>query len=109
MEELKKRAAQLQARIQQAEARQRESDKKADDRVKVLTGAAILNLLKHGIAVHIDGPSDLIIALDGFLERQKDRDAVIGDGSGSEAFKRLTTKKEGHENKFTQQETMENQ
>ena len=43
LEALKLKRDQLNARIQQAEARQRATAKKADDRVKVLVGAAVLN------------------------------------------------------------------
>ncbi len=43
LEALKLKRDQLNARIQQAEARQRATAKKADDRVKVLVGAAVLH------------------------------------------------------------------
>ncbi|WP_228393685.1 hypothetical protein, partial [Pseudomonas helleri] len=42
LDDLKRKRDQLTAKIQQAEARQRATAKKAEDRVKVLVGAAVL-------------------------------------------------------------------
>lgn len=84
LEGLKLKRDQLTARIQKAEARQRSSAKKADDRVKVLVGAAVLN------SAPIPG---LLSMLDAFLTRPAERLAVLGeDGKGSEAFRRLVSK-----------------
>jgi len=87
LEGLKLKRDQLTARIQKAEARQRSTAKKADDRVKVLVGAALLN-------AHAKTPiPGLIDMLNAFLTRPAERLAVLGeDGKGSEAFRRLSRK-----------------
>lgn len=87
LEALKQKRDQLNARIQQAEARQRASIKKEDDRVKVLVGAAVLHQ-----QTQTQGKLPALLSLlDGFLERPRERLAVLGeDGQGSEALKRLT-------------------
>ena len=86
LEELKRKRDQLTARIQAAEARQRAGQKKADDRVKVLVGAAILEQVRRNQFQLID----LLQLLDGFLTRPGERAAVLGDdGQGSEALRRL--------------------
>lgn len=84
LEGLKLKRDQLTARIQKAEARQRSAAKKADDRVKVLVGAALL-------AAHAKTPiPGLMSVIDAFLTRPAERLAVLGeDGQGSEAFKRI--------------------
>ena len=84
LEGLKLKRDQLTARIQKAEARQRSAAKKADDRVKVLVGAAVLGKT----------PAPGLLALmDAFLTRPAERLAVLGeDGQGSEAFKRITSR-----------------
>ncbi len=88
LEALKLKRDQLNARIQQAEARQRATAKKADDRVKVLIGAAFLNEASHGRFQS----SDLLGVMNQFLARPAERLAVLGeDGQGSEAFKRLVS------------------
>lgn len=89
LDALKLKRDQLNARIQQAEARQRATAKKADDRVKVLVGAAVLNQQAH---LPTDKRADLLSLLDGFLTRPAERLAVLGeDSKGSEAFKRLVS------------------
>ena len=86
LEALKLKRDQLNARIQQAEARQRATAKKADDRVKVMVGAAVLN---QQTRTPEELPA-LLSLLDSFLTRPAERLAVLGeDGQGSEAFKRL--------------------
>ena len=86
LEALKLKRDQLNARIQQAEARQRATAKKADDRVKVLVGAAV----QHKQTQSPDERAALLSLLDAFLTRPAERLAVLGeDGQGSEAFKRL--------------------
>ena len=63
--------------------------KRADDRMKVLTGAAVLELLRTGQSVSLPDHRALIDLLDQFLVRPADREAVLGDGSGSEALRRV--------------------
>jgi hypothetical protein len=88
LDELKRKRDQLTARIQQAEARQKAAAKKADDRVKVLVGAAVLHQHKQSP----ERQSGLLALLDGFLVRPAERLAVLGEnGQGSEAFKRLVS------------------
>jgi outer membrane scaffolding protein for murein synthesis (MipA/OmpV family) len=88
LDDLKKKRDQLIARIQKAEALQRVNTKKADDRIKVLVGAAVLEQIQR------TGPDKmpaLLKLLDSFLIRPTERTAVLGeDGQGSESFKRLT-------------------
>lgn len=86
LEELKRKRDQLTARIQAAEARERANQKRADDRVKVLVGAAILERVKRGQFQLVD----LLGVMDGFLGRPTERQAVLGaDGRGSEALHRI--------------------
>lgn len=64
--------------------------KRADDRVKVLTGAWLAAELAAGRPVALDDPGALLAALDGWLTRPGERDAVLGpDGQGSDAFRRV--------------------
>jgi len=86
LEELKRKRDQLTARIQQAEARQKASVKKVDDRIKILVGAAVL----HQQSQAGTDPGALLALLNSFLTRPAERLAVLGeDGKGSEAFQRL--------------------
>ena len=88
LDDLKRKRDQLTAKIQKAEARQRATAKKADDRVKVLVGAAVL----HQQTQSTDKRDALLTLLDCFLTRPAERLAVLGkDGQGSEAFKRLVS------------------
>jgi hypothetical protein len=88
LDALKLKRDQLNARIQQAEARQRATAKKADDRVKVLVGAAVLHQQTQSTEKRVA----LLSLLDSFLTRPPERLAVLGeDGQGSEAFKRLVS------------------
>lgn len=88
LDDLKRKRDQLTARIQKAEAQQRASAKKEDDRVKVLVGAAVL----HQQTQSPDKRAVLMALLDGFLTRPAERLAVLGeDGQGSDAFKRLVS------------------
>ena len=92
VEELKKKRDQISARIQKAEALQRDNDSKAETKVKVLVGAAILNAIKNGSNSE-KTMNWLLQNLQSFLTRDRDRAAVLGsDGTGSEAFKRLSQK-----------------
>lgn len=88
LDELKRKRDQLTAKIQKAEARQRATAKKADDRVKILIGAAILD-------AHSRQPvPGLLDLMDRFLTRPTERLAVLGeDKAGSDVFKRLTERK----------------
>lgn len=91
IEELKVKRDQLNARIQKAEARAKATEKKSDDRVKVLVGAAVLNAIKCGQAVSVQRREDLVQMMQEFLTRASERDAVLGeDGHGSDALRRLT-------------------
>lgn len=86
IDSLKAKRDQIAAQIQAAEARLRAGQKKADDRVKVLVGAAILEEVKAGRFQLVD----LLGVLDQFLARPGERDAVLGkDGQGSESLRRL--------------------
>ncbi|MAD73130.1 MAG: hypothetical protein CL973_05005 [Euryarchaeota archaeon] len=62
--------------------------KRADDRVKVLTGAAVLELLRTGQSVNLPDQQALLDLMGQFLIRPSDREAVLGAGSGSEALHR---------------------
>lgn len=64
--------------------------KRQDDRVKVLIGAWIGTELSAGRPVALEGPTALLEALDGFLVRPGEREAIFGeDGHGSAAFHRV--------------------
>ncbi|RMO46460.1 MULTISPECIES: hypothetical protein [Pseudomonas syringae group] len=88
LEYLKRKRDQLTARIQQAEARQKATTKKAEDRIKVLVGAAVLHQHTKSPAKH----GELLELMNSFLTRPAERQAVLGpDGQGSEEFKRLVS------------------
>ena len=90
LDDLKRKRDQLTAKIQQAEARQKATAKKAEDRVKVLVGAAVL----HQQTQSIDKRAALLSLLDGFLTRPAERLAVLGeDGQGSDVFKKMINHK----------------
>ncbi len=66
-------------------------DKRADDRVKVLVGAAVLFTIQQGHAVDLKDSTALLALMSAFLTRPQERDAVLGaDGLGSPAFHRCT-------------------
>ena len=70
---------------------ERKSAKRADDRVKVLVGAAILYAVQQGHAVDLKDSTALLALMSAFLTRPQERDAVLGeDGQGSAAFHRCT-------------------
>ncbi len=70
--------------------RDRADQKRQDDRVKVLVGAAVLELLKAGQQVSLPGSQALLELMTQFLIRPSDREAVLGDdGRGSEALRRV--------------------
>ncbi|MGP5450887.1 hypothetical protein ACTXOX_24380 [Pseudomonas helleri] len=86
LDDLKRKRDQLTAKIQQAEARQRATAKKAEDRVKILVGAAVLNQHTQSTDKH----AALLTLLDSFLTRPAERLAVLGeDGQGSDALKKM--------------------
>ncbi len=90
LDDLKRKRDQLTAKIQQAEARQRATAKKAEDRVKVLVGAATLDHLKRTGTLPAGGINDLLLLMDGFLTRSTERTAILGSNKrGSEAFHRV--------------------
>ena len=90
LEDLKVKRDQLTARIQKAEARARATQKKAEDRIKILTGAMLLERVRNGQT----NPAELLADLRQFLERESERAAVLGeDGQGSETLRRLITPK----------------
>ena len=92
LDDLKRKRDQLTAKIQQAEARQRATTKKAEDRVKVLVGAAVL----HQQAKSTDKHAALLTLLDSFLTRPAERLAVLGeDGQGSEILKKMISNTAG--------------
>lgn len=93
LEDLKIRRDQLTARIQKAEARARATQKKAEDRIKILVGAMLLERVRDG-KTH---PDDLLADLRTFLERESERAAVLGEkGQGSETLLRLITPAANH-------------
>lgn len=86
LEALKLKRDQLTARIQKAENLARANNSKEENRVKILVGAAVLHNLKKNPAEL----KELLADLDGFLLRDSERLAVLGeDGKGSDALKRL--------------------
>jgi len=88
LEELKRKRDQLTAKIQQAEARQKATAKKAEDRIKILVGAAVLNQQTQST----EKRAALLSLLDSFLTRPAERLAVLGEnGKGSDAFLRLVS------------------
>lgn len=87
LEKLKQQKAKIDRQIALAMAAERKSQKREDDRVKVLVGAMLLDQIKR----NGEGLDALLARLGGFLERPTERVAVLGqDGKGSEALRRLT-------------------
>lgn len=69
---------------------ERISKKRQDDRCKVLVGALVGSQMSSGRKVLLDDHLALLRALDAFLERSGEREAVLGThGAGSEAFHRV--------------------
>lgn len=86
LEELKKKRDQLNARIEQQEARLKQEHRKQDDNVKVLLGVTIAQMVRTNRMQLVD----LLGVLDEHLERPRDRLAVLGeDGQGSAALHRV--------------------
>lgn len=64
--------------------------KRQDDRCKVLVGALVGQWMSTGRSVLLHDQNALLAALNVFLIRPAERDAVLGeDGTGSEAFQRV--------------------
>lgn len=92
LEDLKTKRDQLNARIQAAESRARAAEKKAQDRIKVLVGAAVLESIRGGQSLTVQHPAELVALMDEFLIRPTERAAVLGEnGAGSDTFQGLTT------------------
>lgn len=66
------------------------TQKRADDRCKVIVGALVGAALISGRSVLLNDQRALIDALEAFLVRPTEREAILGaDGTGSEAFHRV--------------------
>uniref|UniRef100_UPI00371B36CD mobilization protein n=1 Tax=Streptomyces parvus TaxID=66428 RepID=UPI00371B36CD len=92
LEKLKQQKARIDRQIALAMAAERKTLKREDDRVKVLVGAAILEQVKRN-QFQLD---DLLGVMDGFLARDTERAAVLGEGgTGSKALLRLTGREAG--------------
>ena len=92
IDSLKAKRDQITAQIQAAEARLKAGQKKADDRVKILVGAAILEQIKRGGVLSLP---QLLQVMGDFLARPSEREAVLGkDGQGSESLRRLVSEGE---------------
>jgi large subunit ribosomal protein L7/L12 len=88
LEKLKQQKAKIDRQIALAMAAERKSQKREDDRVKVLVGAMLLDQIKRQGG---QGGETLLARMGEFLARPNERGAVLGeDGSGSAAFRRLT-------------------
>lgn len=71
---------------------EKKSNKRADDRVKVLIGAAVLYELQRGHTVDLRDKDALLLLMSEFLVRDQERLAVLGaNGTGSAAFHRCTS------------------
>lgn len=69
----------------------RKSDKRQDDRVKILVGAAVLFTIQQGHQLDLKDQAAVLELMDNFLQRPQERLAVLGeDGRGSAAFHRCT-------------------
>lgn len=74
------------------DAEEKKTNKRQDDRVKVLVGAAVLFTIQQGHAVDLKDSTALLALMSAFLTRPQERDAVLGaDGLGSPAFHRCTS------------------
>lgn len=70
---------------------EKKSNKRADDRLKILVGAAVLYELQNGHRVDLRDTTALLKLMSDFLVRDQERLAVLGeDGRGSAAFHRCT-------------------
>lgn len=82
LEQLKKKKAQLDAQIKQAEARARQQHRKDDTRRKILIGA----IAKDHMDMHPDGSfaKELSALLDEYVTRPKDRELLNMDPPASD-------------------------
>jgi len=88
LEKLKQQKAKIDRQIALALAAERKSQKREDDRVKVLVGAMLLDQIKRQGG---QGGEQLLARMGEFLARPTERSAILGeDGKGSAAFRRLT-------------------
>ena len=88
LEKLKQKKALIDKQIARAVAAQQTSQKREDDRVKVLVGAMLLDQIKQQEG---KGSEQLLARMSEFLSRPNELKAVIGDDKrGSAAFRRLT-------------------
>ena len=85
--------AQAEVRAERAQARAEAAlvgtQKREDDRVKVLVGACVGHALSRGRAIAWGDAQALLDELGRFLVRAKEREAVLGGGHGSDAFWRV--------------------
>lgn len=83
-------AGQAQLLARHLELSERRAAKKADDRVKILVGAAVLHATQQGHPPDLSGGRAAVLDLmDQFLQRPQERLAVLGeDGLGSDALRR---------------------
>lgn len=66
------------------------TQKRQDDRCKVIVGALVGTELASGRSVVLSDQRALLDALDSFLVRPAEREAILGgDGTGSDAFRRV--------------------
>lgn len=90
IKKLDQHRALLDQRVARAMAEHNRERKRADDRVKVLVGAYILDTLRRGHHVDLQDANDLLAAMDAFLLRPAERDALLGvEGQGSAAWQRV--------------------
>lgn len=94
IERQKKRLDQMQLRAIQRNNRLEESlikqNKRADDRVKILIGAAAIESIKRGHSISWRSKEAVLSELDIFLIRESEREAILAhDKKGSEAFHRV--------------------
>ena len=88
LEKLKQQKAKIDRQIALAMAAERKSQKREDDRVKVLVGAMLLDQIKQQGG---QGGEQLLARMGQFLARPTERAAILGeDCKGSAAFRRLT-------------------
>lgn len=88
--DLKARRDRLNARIAKAKSKARASKKIAGDRIKLLVGAAVLNAIKSGQPVAVQGGGDLVWLMQDYLKHASQRLAVLGlDGKGSKVLQNL--------------------
>jgi hypothetical protein len=89
LEELRKKRDQLSERIKAAESRKSQEDRKAETKIKILIGTAVLSQVKRGGGLKNSG---VIEMMNSYLSRAADIKTVLGENrTGSEILKKLTT------------------